>query len=280
MANTLTVHRTKFFYDTKANYIFRMGRHSGVYTPLHRHTFYELVYTLGGTCEHLHKGTVHQMQAGDLCLIRPFEQHCISRVDAYFDYLIISIVESEFYKFLQFYGDALLLSPPCGNAPLHLSSEAQEIIRCLLARLPITESEAPSDRTVRTLCSVLFSFYADPVKTAQKEQGDVLSQMMEQMSIDLSLQREGCAAMLRLSGYSMSQLTRLMKRRYGVTPHECLKAFRMRSAYRLVSESNLSLEAISHECGYRCYGYFTTQFKEMFGKTPAAHRHEKNTLRP
>ena len=135
MANTLTVNHTKFFYDTKANYIFRMGRHSGVYTPLHRHTFYELVYTLGGTCEHLHEGTLHQMQAGDLCLIRPFEQHCISRVDAYFDYLIISIVESEFYKFLQFYGDALLLSPPCGNAPLHLSSEAQEIIRCLLARL-------------------------------------------------------------------------------------------------------------------------------------------------
>ena len=260
MGQTRTIHHTKSFYDTEANYIFRSGRHSGIYTPKHRHTFYELVYAVDGVCEHLYEETTH----------------CIARVDTHFDYLIISVAESEFCKFLQLYGDALLSSLPREKILVRLSPDAQKVIRCLLESLPSSRDGQPPDHTVRAICSALFSFYIDQLPTAKRKDRDMLTAMMEKMSIDLSLQREGTSAMIRLSGYSMAQLTRLMKSHYGVTPHECLKAFRMRSAYRLVAESTLPLESVSYECGYRCYGYFTTQFKQVFGKTPAACRREKS----
>ena len=63
-----------------------------------------------------------------------------------------------------------------------------------------------------------------------------------------------------------------MKQYYGKTPHEYLKELRLSTAKRLVTETSISLEAISYECGYRCYGYFTDVFKEAYGMTPAALR--------
>ena len=86
------------------------------------------------------------------------------------------------------------------------------------------------------------------------------------------LLREGVTAMTRIAGYSISQLTRLMKKHCSTTPHEYLKELRLATSFKLVTETDIPLESISYECGYRCYGYFTDVFKDKYGMTPAALR--------
>ena len=156
-------------------------------------------------------------------------------------------------------------------SPVTLPARVGEGVKGLLAG-----SETYTDHGIRAVCAALFSGYAEMAEENEVTAPRPLADMMRKLSLDISLQREGVGAMVRLSGYSVSQLARLMRRYYAATPHGYLKALRLATAKRLVTETSISLESISYECGYHCYGYFTVAFKERYGVTPAALR--KNNL--
>ncbi len=53
---------------------------------------------------------------------------------------------------------------------------------------------------------------------------------------------------------------------------EIVKQHRMDSAEKLLKNSNLTVEAISEECGYSSVGNFCRAFKNNFGKSPSSYR--------
>ena len=69
---------------------------------------------------------------------------------------------------------------------------------------------------------------------------------------------------------SESYLIRIFRRRYQTTPHRCLTLLRLEQAQRLMRYSDLSLEAISLECGFRSYANFYKAFCAEKGENPAA----------
>ncbi len=268
MKSTATVDRVKSFIDKKDRYILQTTKNRMLFAKEHKHTFYELVYVLVGHCTHRVCGQVLEMEMGDFIILRPFDTHAFLSADSETDILCISLSVEEYRKYELLYGS---LASPKDRRP-HVFALPARVRETLLRFLAENEY---TDNVIRVICSVLFSGYADQVGESEREMPRPLAGMMEKMSLDLSLQREGVDAMVRLSGYSVSQLSRLMKRYYGVTPHEYLKDLRLATARRLIAQTDISLESISFECGYHCYGYFTDIFREKYGMTPAMLRKNK-----
>ncbi|MDD5604208.1 MAG: helix-turn-helix transcriptional regulator, partial [Eubacteriales bacterium] len=80
---------------------------------------------------------------------------------------------------------------------------------------------------------------------------------------------QGVPALVRLTNYSPAQLGRLMKKYLGMTPHKYVFTMRMNMAYSLVSNSSLSIEAISERVGYASFSHFNQAFKRKYKITPS-----------
>jgi YesN/AraC family two-component response regulator len=67
---------------------------------------------------------------------------------------------------------------------------------------------------------------------------------------------------------SPDHLTRLFKKKHGVTVIDYLTEQRMRLAAELLKQKRLSITMISAKTGYNNYSYFTKIFKKYYGVTP------------
>lgn len=70
-------------------------------------------------------------------------------------------------------------------------------------------------------------------------------------------------------GYSQRQLTRIFKRLTGLSPVGFILEIRLQKAYQLFQDQQFStVSEIRYEIGIESAAYFTTKFKERFGKSP------------
>ena len=266
MPSTSTLDRVKRFSDKRSKYILQTTKNRLLFAKEHTHVFYELIYVMVGRCIHSVECCPLEMSEGDFIIIRPGVRHAIVEAESGTDILCISISAEEYRKYELLYGNTVS-GANARHSTVRLPRRAGAAVGELLR-----EEEIYTDHLISAVCSVLLSEYAAAECRSDTERPESLSVMMEKMELDISLQREGVTAMTRLAGYSVSQLTRLMKRHCSTTPHEYLKELRLTTSFKLVTETDISLESIAYECGYRCYGYFTDVFKDKYGMTPAALR--------
>jgi AraC-like DNA-binding protein len=73
---------------------------------------------------------------------------------------------------------------------------------------------------------------------------------------------------------SLSTFKRHFRTRYSMSPHRWLHAQRMRLAYRLIVDTELSISDISSRCGYTTPTHFTTLFRTFHGITPGQLRRQ------
>jgi AraC-like DNA-binding protein len=76
-------------------------------------------------------------------------------------------------------------------------------------------------------------------------------------------------------GMGISTLRRKFKAATGLSLHEAYMQQRLDSARRLLIETNLPLKAIATQLGYRDVYFFSNQFKQLSGVTPAAYRRSR-----
>lgn len=74
------------------------------------------------------------------------------------------------------------------------------------------------------------------------------------------------------AGLSEKQFQRLTRRSLGLSPQQLVQRLRVEEAVRLMTTTNLSLGAISAECGFYDQSSFTRQFTKLLGLTPGAYR--------
>ncbi|MGN1021847.1 MAG: AraC family transcriptional regulator [Aristaeellaceae bacterium] len=67
---------------------------------------------------------------------------------------------------------------------------------------------------------------------------------------------------------SADHLTRLFKKKFGMTVSEYIQDKRIRLAAELLTRGDLSISAVSNTVGFGNYSYFTEQFKKRYGVTP------------
>ena len=70
-------------------------------------------------------------------------------------------------------------------------------------------------------------------------------------------------------GLSRIHLNRKLKAEAGTSPSTMLKDFRMKHALALLDEKKLSVAEISAACGFSTPSYFSTAFRDYYGKTPS-----------
>lgn len=264
MKKTVTERQVKSFADSIIKYIFQSRRLGKSYTQEHRHSFYEMILVLSGGCLHKVNDYDFTMHEGDFIILAPGDSHRLAKGEDECEVLCISVSREEFAKYEALFGNFARQS-----APIRLSEETLGAIRALLTE------ESHSESATVAVCSLLLAGSRDSLKNSGNGIPSPLRIMVEKLGGDISLQREGVAAMLRLSCYSPAQLTRLMRRHYAVSPHEFIKKLRLSTARELTLRTDISLEAISDDCGYKCYGYFTDVFKKRYGVTPAVMRKQR-----
>ncbi|HZG85498.1 helix-turn-helix transcriptional regulator [Paenibacillus sp.] len=73
-------------------------------------------------------------------------------------------------------------------------------------------------------------------------------------------------------GLSKAQLTRRFRDSFGLAPMEYLTAFRLEKAKKLLTETDLTLDAIARDCGFGTGFYFSRVFSRHFRMTPSRFR--------
>lgn len=73
-------------------------------------------------------------------------------------------------------------------------------------------------------------------------------------------------------GLSRSQLYRVMVEGCGATPKEMLLRIRMRHAAQMLTDTDLTLEAIAHRVGLQTGSQLGVAFRRQYGKTPGQYR--------
>lgn len=79
------------------------------------------------------------------------------------------------------------------------------------------------------------------------------------------------AVLAGLAGVSVSQLNRVFRKVFGMTPRDLHLKIRFKKAVAMM-ETNHSIAEIAHACGYADQSAFTRRFREMTGLTPSQYR--------
>jgi AraC family transcriptional regulator len=82
----------------------------------------------------------------------------------------------------------------------------------------------------------------------------------------------GIAGLARVANYSPCHFVRTFNAVYGETPHAVLMEHRLRRAFRLVYDTELSITEVARVSGFEDRCAFARSFKERFGRTATALR--------
>lgn len=144
-----------------------------------------------------------------------------------------------------------------------LPGEIRALTRCLTEA---NELDAPLlERTCLFYQILTLLSQSQPKGPARRLAEATLQQLQLHLKEGASL--SGIAAELHVSE---SYLIRNFRRQYQLTPHRCLTRLRLEQAERLMRYSDLSLEAISLECGFSSYANFYKAFRAEKGENPGA----------
>ena len=119
---------------------------------------------------------------------------------------------------------------------------------------------------------------------AQKSRGDYVSAaytteqyIREHLNEDLSVKM-----LADLAYVSSDHLTRIFKKKFGMTVTDYILDRRMKLAAELLKKPDLSITMVSNSVGFGNYSYFTEQFKRTYGLTPRDYqkRYRKEGSKP
>lgn len=104
----------------------------------------------------------------------------------------------------------------------------------------------------------------EPNKELMKKAREILNNRYSDTIVISSIAQE--------LGLSESHLTRLFKLYYSLTPNEYIVKLKIEKAMELLSQSDLDINAIAYEAGFRSISNFYKCFNEHTGSTPKAYR--------
>ncbi len=77
------------------------------------------------------------------------------------------------------------------------------------------------------------------------------------------------AELAAVAHLSIRQLNELFRSQIGMTPHHYLTELRMQESWRLLEQSDLSIQRIADTVGYRSLSSFSDRFSRHFGASPS-----------
>lgn len=267
-----------------SHYFLQIILNQAQFTPPHSHNFFEIICVISGSFTHLINNQLLHFREGDAVFLRPsdFHQMIINQPEDV-GILSLSVRQERITQFFKAYGEyfvnCLMLSkdPPM----FHSASKVHEYVTNAYASMSSSSAEE-KDMHINLLIGIMMQNFVTTINTALDS--DFFSNKKEApLSNALMLIRRpeniigGVVKLQELTGYSRSQLCRLMKEQTGLTPHEYIQKLRMNYAMDLVTSTNLSVASIADKIGFSSTNHFIATFKHEFSVTPSEQR--RKTMR-
>lgn len=247
----LPVRRTDGFYVKK---------HTAVQRPYpHSHEFYELIFVRSGKCAHSSGGQERTLKKGECCIVAPGAAHVIGR-SGKGDVILKAVVPADMF------GRAAkgILLPHDPVIYGRMSIFAEQLSDRLLA-----ESESDGVAKDRAVGALLTLFLCELARTGSHEDS------AERMISEYIARNYKCASLVgyaRSCGYTPAYASRQIKNKTGKNFSELLRDIRMKEACGLLTSTDMSVEDVSAEVGYKSAAGFYKQFVAYCGMTPAEYR--------
>lgn len=249
------------------DYIFQLASRKLTHI-YHSHDFYEWLLVLKGSCVTRINGTQYQMEKDQIILMCPGDSHCFLSQDNELTVISLSVKKEEFESFSDAYN--VQIKETLGTCEKPILFKVPGMYSNLRLKYGEIFGDC-SENACKLLLSYLIKLYLDAAEGDKCELPQKVLEALKEMQKPEHL-KEGITALVELSGYSRSQLSRMFQKQFCTTVHEYLKDLRLTMAYNELLWSLESMEAISEKLGYASFSHFNKIFKEKFGITPAALR--------
>ncbi len=252
----------------------------------HAHPQVEMMYVLSGEIVHRFDDEMLVMGEGDLLIIAPGKSHAVDACGP--DAIAVNIIAEESFLTPEFLGLLSGCAPAAGilsraKIPRHilLSGRGDETATTL-ADFLISEFLDPDVSSVNmikcylaALLNALYRVYGENsgriYQADHRERGDVsfiLSYMQNHFATAT------LAEASRLFGYDKYYLSKVFRKKLGLSFIETKHYFCVEEAKRLLTETEISVRAVSERVGFNNTSYFYRIFAENCGMTPAQYREQ------
>ena len=241
----------------------------------HNHDFFEFFIVRSGVCRHKINGLYETLLPGDMYFIRPRDTHLLTCAE-----------NSEFYGiyncnikpdvFLQCFHT--LAAPGSGVDDIlgkfRLTQvqleRMQSVFEQRLLQQPINDS--PQGKvTGRLLLLEALGMRIQNYNCDHCNEPAWLQSLLAAMRQKKNYQA-GVTRLFELSGRSREHVSRCMRQYYGISPSEYILELRLNNALSQLLYTNLSVEQIAYENGFRNLAYFYVTFRKRYQVTPAQYR--------
>lgn len=251
-------------------YIFQLAKDRPLSAVYHAHDFYEVVVVLCGTCVQNLNGVEKPFQKNEIVILRPGDCHAFVSQSNDVQVAALSVETEEFERFCYAFDPLLTAALRGAAAPICFACSEEAMLGALWEK---GVREGASEYACKWHLSHILTLYLDDCAERDTAVPPCLKQALEKM-VRPEYLNGGIAALVALSGYSRSHLSRLMKEHLGVTLHEYVLEKRLVAAYDLLVISGEGIEEISERLGYASLSHFNKIFKRKFGVSPAAFRRQ------
>lgn len=250
----------------------------------HRHADIEFNYCIKGSFDIKIDKKQYRINEGELSLISPMMSHEIPTSEDNDRLVLTVIVGPSLLK-----GNFSLFSKAEFSTPvfsLHEPTEKNEKLRALLHEVVelCHDDAAYSDLMITgnlyKILAILLEELAEPASEEKTEKKDL--RMVANIEKALELIYHDYAKPLTVTdaalatGYGKSNFCKIFKHIVGDSFHSVLNRQRVRNAYGLLTETNMSITEIAQEVGFSETKTFCRVFKHVSGVTPGTYRKNRN----
>lgn len=258
MSNKICLESTQF--DFKEGYYAQIISDKTLSNVEHYHDFYEIVCVFSASCVHIVNGERKHCDMKSITVLSPGDWHCYESQEDGLLLVIISVKQEEFALFMKAYG----INEFSYKEPYSLSAKDMQRLKNLSMQSLVSNNPL----ILKNALGIIFNCIAEYKVTLEQKIPNAFIKVIEEMNTIENI-REGIPAFLRVSGYSHSQLCRLMKKWLDTTPKEYINKVRLEHAYTMIVSSNQRFEEIADEIGFYSVSHFSDLIKKSYGFTPA-----------
>jgi len=261
-------------------------------TPLHSHSFIEMIYVYSGQCRQIINDVPVTMHEGDICIIGTDVHHLVEAANE--NDIIVNCLMSRSYLenvllsrlagndiFAGFFVKAMNPQNAIDNYRFFHSGQSEKInqfmnyLLCEVFDRSVWSEESINSFMVLVLSELLSIYTGD-----SERHKDYLIKNVKLSDIILYIQDNCDTATLTSTAdnfhFSYTYLSAMLRKLTGHKFTEILQAARLRKACLLLNNSAMAIERIANSVGYQNINFFYQIFKKRYGVTPTEYRKNVN----
>ena len=246
------------------NHFFQFIKGRKLSNIYHSHDFYEFVCFLNGSGTQIVNDKRITLEAKTVMLLSPGDKHCFVEQSEDIEIISLSVKHDHFELLSSVYGASFECFP--------VYFAFSRIFK--LYDIYIENREVSENDCTLILSMLLHAYVHTNEHIHHSSIPEGLLCALEEMKKIENL-KKGIPALLALSNYSHSHLTKLMKAHFGIGPKSYINELRLLRAYDDLIWTNEIAEKISEALGFSSYSHFCKIFKDRFSIPPSSLRNGK-----